>query len=80
MPSTDAITKLNASINYLNRYKQVAGYRLKPDDPADSYIAEARKGIDNEQRKLQRQQKMKQREQQKAAPAAPANDGKTGDK
>ncbi len=81
MPSTDVITKFNTSINYLNRYKQVAGYRLKPDDPADSYIAEARKGIDNEQRKLQRQQKAKQREQQKAAPAAaPANDGKTGDK
>ena len=42
MPGTDLITKLNTSINYLNRYKQLAGYRLTKDDPADTYIAEAR--------------------------------------
>jgi tetratricopeptide (TPR) repeat protein len=76
MPSTDAITKFNTAINYLNRYKQVAGYKLTKDDPADSYIAEARKGIDNENRRIQRQQKTQQRNQQKPAPPS----GRTGDK
>ena len=52
MPGTDLITKLNTSINYLNKYKQLAGYRLTKDDPADTYIAEARTGIDREQKRL----------------------------
>jgi tetratricopeptide (TPR) repeat protein len=77
MPNTDLITKLNTSINYLNRYKQVAGYRLTKDDPADNYIAEARKNIDSEQKKLERQKKLQQRNQPK--PAQPT-DNKTGDK
>jgi tetratricopeptide (TPR) repeat protein len=78
MPGTDLITKLNTSINYLNKYKQVAGYRLKPDDPADTYIAEARTGIEREQKRIQRMQRQQQRGEPKPAPA-PA--GKTaGDK
>ncbi|HXU73719.1 MAG TPA: tetratricopeptide repeat protein [Polyangia bacterium] len=78
MPGTDLITKLNTSINYLNKYKQLASYRLKPDDPADTYIAEARTGIEREQKRIQRMQRQQQRGEPKTAPA-PA--GKTaGDK
>jgi len=78
MPGTDLITKLNTSINYLNKYKQLAGYRLTKDDPADTYIAEARTGIDREQKRILRMQKQQQRGEPKPAPAAP---GKTsGDK
>jgi tetratricopeptide (TPR) repeat protein len=75
MPNTDLITKLNTAINYLNKYKQVAGYRLTKDDPADIYIAEARTGIDREQKRIIRMQKQKEREKPKtpdAQPAAPA--------
>jgi tetratricopeptide (TPR) repeat protein len=73
MPNTDLITKLNTSINYLNRYKQLAGFRLTKDDPADTYIAEAKTGIDREQKRIQRQQK----QQQRSEPKAP---DKTGEK
>jgi tetratricopeptide (TPR) repeat protein len=77
MPGTDTITKFNTAINYLNRYKQLAGYRLTKDDPADTYIAEARQGIEREQHRLQRMQRMQQRNQ----PKAPAQSGqKTGGK
>jgi tetratricopeptide (TPR) repeat protein len=78
MPGTDLITKLNTSINYLNRYKQLAGYRLTKDDPADTYINEARTGIDREQKRLQRQQRQQQRGEPKGAPATPS--GKVQDK
>lgn len=69
MPGMDLVSKLNTAINYLNRYKQVASYRLTKDDPSDTYIAEARTGIDREQKRLQRQQKQQQR-----------GEPKTGDK
>jgi tetratricopeptide (TPR) repeat protein len=78
MPNTDLVTKLNTAINYLNKYKQVAGYRLQKDDPADTYIAEARTGIDREQKRLQRLQKQQQRAQPKAPDAQPT--GKVKDK
>jgi superkiller protein 3 len=68
MPGTDLVTKLNTSINYLNKYKQLAGYRLTRDDPADTYIAEARTDIEREQKRLLRMQKQQQRGQPKAAP------------
>lgn len=80
MPNTDLITKLNTAINYLNKYKQVAGYRLQKDDPADTYIAEARTGIDREQKRLQRVQKQQQRGQPKAPDATPSSSGKVQDK
>jgi tetratricopeptide (TPR) repeat protein len=80
MPGTDLITKLNTSINYLNKYKQLAGYRLTKDDPADTYIAEARTGIDREQKRLQRQERQKQRGEPKPAPAANSSSGKVQDK
>jgi tetratricopeptide (TPR) repeat protein len=78
IPNTDLITKLNTSINYLNKYKQTAGYRLQKDDPADTYIAEARTGIDREQKRLQRMQKQQQRAQPKAPDNAPANNNASG--
>jgi tetratricopeptide (TPR) repeat protein len=77
MPNTDLITKLNTAINYLNKYKQVAGFRLQKDDPADTYIAEARTGIDREQKRLQRLQKQQQRGQPKGPDAS---SGKVQDK
>ena len=82
MPGVDLISKLNTSINYLNRYKQVAGTRLTKDDPADTYLAEARTGIDREQKKQERLKKQQERNKAKEAPAAPAPaaSGKVGDK
>jgi len=68
MPGTDLITKLNTSINYLNKYKQLAGYRLTKDDPSDTYIAEARTGIEREQKRILRLQKQQQRGEPKPAP------------
>jgi tetratricopeptide (TPR) repeat protein len=68
MPGTDLITKLNTSINYLNKYKQLAGYRLSKDDPSDTYIAEARTGIEREQKRILRLQKQQQRGEPKPAP------------
>ena len=73
MPGTDLIGKLNTSIAYLNRYQQTAGYRMGKDDPADTYIAEARTGIDREQKRIERQNRQKQR----GEPKTPA---KTEDK
>ena len=78
MPGTDLVTKLNTAINYLNKYKQLAGYRLTKDDPADTYIAEARTGIEREQKRILRMQKQQQRGEPKPAPGAPARTGKTG--
>ncbi len=72
MPNTDLVTKLNTAINYLNKYKQLAGYRLTRDDPSDTYIAEARTGIEREQKRILRMQKQQQRGEPKPAP------GKTG--
>jgi tetratricopeptide (TPR) repeat protein len=60
-PGVDLITKLNTAINYLNRYKQLAGYRLTKDDPADTYVVEARTGIDRENKRLERMRKQQER-------------------
>lgn len=69
----DVVTKLNTAIGHLSRYKNLASYRLRPDDPADGYVEEARKGIDREQKRLQRLEKQKERERAKQAapPATP---------
>jgi tetratricopeptide (TPR) repeat protein len=89
MPGTDLITKENTAINYLNKYKQVAGSRLTRDDAADTYLAEARTAIDREQKRILRQQKQQQRGSPKASPdasdkaapkAAPAAPDKSGAK
>jgi tetratricopeptide (TPR) repeat protein len=79
MPGTDLITKFNTSINYLNKYKQIAGYRLQHDDPADTYITEARTDIDREQKRIQRLQKQQQRGQPKG-PESGAPQKTPGDK
>ena len=65
----DVITKFNTAIGHLARYKNLASYRLTKDDPVDGFIDEARKGIDREQKRLQRLEKQKERERAKAAPA-----------
>jgi tetratricopeptide (TPR) repeat protein len=66
IPGMDKIMQLQTAINYLNRYKQVASYNLKPDDPADSYVHEAQKAIESEQKRLERLKKQQQRSQPKA--------------
>jgi hypothetical protein len=52
---------------------------LKPTDPVDTYMAEARDKIDKEQKRIERQKKQderdKQRAAQKAAPAQPSGAG-----
>ncbi len=85
-PGIDLIAKENFAINYLNRYKQLAGAKLTKDDPADLYIEEAKKAIDREQKKVERLKKQQERNAAKAAadaakaaaapPAAPAEQKK----
>jgi tetratricopeptide (TPR) repeat protein len=81
MPGTDLISRLNTSIQYLNKYKQVAGSRLTREDPADGYITDARTQIDKENKKQERMRKQQERDRAKAAanpaPAAPAAGAKT---
>lgn len=57
----DKIAQLQKAIEYLDKYKQVVGGRLKKDDPATKYIAEARKTIEVEK---QRQEMMRQAQMQ----------------
>jgi tetratricopeptide (TPR) repeat protein len=86
MGDMDLVTKLNTSISHLSKYKNLASFRLKADDPADSYIEEARKGIDREQKNIERKKKQAERDKAKAAKAAgqpapaPAADGPGGPK
>jgi len=75
----DLTTRLNTGIGYLQRYKQMMGGGLKPDDPTDRYIADALEGIKKEQKRLERIRKQEEKERarqaQKAAappPGAPA--------
>lgn len=69
----DTIAKLNTAIGYLGKYKNLASYRLAKDDPSDGYVDEARKGIDREQKRLQRLEKQKERDRAKAASQPPAS-------
>ena len=71
MPGLELVAKLNMAINYLNRYKQAAA-PIK-DDPVDGYIDEAKKGIEREQKRLERLKRQQERDKAKGAPApAPA--------
>jgi tetratricopeptide (TPR) repeat protein len=72
MPNTDTITKFNTAVNYFDQYKTKAGYRLQKDDPADTYIAEARTGADRERKRLERLQRQQQRGEPKPAPSSSA--------
>jgi tetratricopeptide (TPR) repeat protein len=78
MPGTDLVGKYNASITWLQRYKQAAGPRINRDDPSDQYMSDARKEIDREQKKQERLRKQQERDKAKGAPAAasPAPAGK----
>jgi Flp pilus assembly protein TadD len=72
MPGTDLVGKENAAITWLQRYKQSAGSRLPKDDPSDQYMADARKEIDRENKRLERLKKQQERDKAKGAPAAAA--------
>ncbi|HEX2569965.1 MAG TPA: tetratricopeptide repeat protein [Polyangia bacterium] len=74
MTNFDLIGKLGKAVDFLARYKNLAGTRLAKNDPADGYIEDARKGIDREQKRLQRLQKQKEREAAKK-PSADAGGG-----
>lgn len=80
MPNQDLTAKMNTAIQYLNRYKQVAGARVQRDDPADGYIADARTQIDRENKKQERLRKQKERDAAKGAPQPAAGGQKVGDK
>jgi tetratricopeptide (TPR) repeat protein len=70
----DNKARLEQAVRHLSRYKEVAASRLTKDDPADSYIAEAQKAIEREQKRLDRQRREAERNKAKAAPApAPAS-------
>jgi tetratricopeptide (TPR) repeat protein len=79
VPNMDTIAKLNTAIGHFQRYRQMMGGLLKPTDPVDTYMAEARDKIDKEQKRIERQKKQderdKQRAAQKAAPAQPSGAG-----
>src|SRR5207248_8191349 len=70
MEGMDRVLQLQTSINYLNRYKQVASYNLRADDPADGYVREAQKAIESETKRLERVKKQQQRNQPKPGAAA----------
>lgn len=70
----DLQTKLNTAIGHLSRYKNLASYKLRDNDPTDGYIEEARKGIEREQKRLQRLEKQKERDRAKAPAAPPPSD------
>ncbi len=65
MPGLNFTAKMNVAINYLNRYKQLAGVALNKDDPADRYIAEAKTAIEREIKRQERERKQDQRNQPK---------------
>jgi tetratricopeptide (TPR) repeat protein len=71
MQNMDTIAKLNQSIAYLNRYKQMLGSAGVRGDPlADTYIAEAQDKSGKEQKRIERQKKAEERERQRAAQKA----------
>jgi len=72
-PGLDTMARLDQAIAHLQRYKQMASYRLSKDDPADSYIDEASKARERERKKQERLRKEAERGQPKPAPAGPAS-------
>lgn len=64
-PGLELIQRNNLAINYLTRSRQLTASKLGKDDPIDGYLAEAKKAIDNEQRKIERQKKQQERAQPK---------------
>ncbi|MSP61207.1 MAG: tetratricopeptide repeat protein [Myxococcales bacterium] len=72
MGEMDVVTRYNTAIGHLAKYKNLASFRLTKDDPSDGFIDEARKGIEREQKRLQRLEKQKERDRAKAAAQPPA--------
>lgn len=70
IPNQDLITKLNAAIAFFNRYKQAAGPKITKDDPVDTYIAEAKAGIDREQKRQERLKRQQDRSKPKSDSSA----------
>ena len=64
--------RLQTAMTHLAKYKNLAGVRLAKDDPADTYIDEARKGIEREDKRLQRLEKQKARDAAKKPAPTPA--------
>ena len=67
MPNVDTIARLNTSISYLQKYKQMMGGNLPVGDNADIYVAEAQDKIVKEQKRIERQKKAEERERQRAS-------------
>ena len=78
MPNTDVIAKLNTSISYFQKYKQMMGATLPPGDLADTYALEAQDKISKEQKRIERQKKAEEREKQRAAQKAAKTSGVGG--
>lgn len=51
VPGIDAIARYQKAIESFNAYKRAAKGRMKPDDPVDKYIEEAKKAIEVEKQK-----------------------------
>ncbi|MFH1129878.1 MAG: tetratricopeptide repeat protein [Pseudomonadota bacterium] len=67
-PGMDRLHQLNTAMSHLNRYKQIAGFRIK-DDPVDSFILDTQRAFQREQRRLMREkQKAERAAAKKAAP------------
>jgi len=70
-PGMNRLQQLNTAVEQFNRYKRLMTY-LPKDDPVDSYIKEAQKSYEREQKALQREAQRKAREATKKAAPAPA--------
>lgn len=66
-PGMDKLQQINMAVSYFNKYKQQMSYLAK-DDPVDSYIKEAQKAYEREQKQRVRDAKRKAREAAKKAP------------
>lgn len=75
MPNMDTPAKMNTSISYFQKYKQMMGGTLPGNDPVDSYIGEAQDGIKKEEKRLERLRKNEERERARTAKKA-ADDAK----
>lgn len=61
VPGMDTITRYQKAIESLNAYKAAAKGKMKPDDPVDKYIGQAKKAIE-----VERQKQEMMRESQKS--------------
>ncbi len=80
MPEMDLTAKMNASMGYFQRYKQMiaSSAQMNPKDPADQYILEAQENITKEQKRIERLKKAEEREKARAAQKAAKPPGAPG--